>query len=218
VISPNTLNETYDTFSGDNFNFYKVVFKEEDMVKPKQGDFDLQDYYDHPEKYLPQFERYIPYLDILVNCIYWTEDYPRLLTKKYLQNKTKSKSNLALKVVGDISCDIDGAVEITYKPTKPDNPTFTYFANADDNDGRFEDGIHPTGITVMAVDNLPCEFSRASSLEFSSVLKNFVNDIITADFNQNVKNIKLPYALKKGLILHKGNLTEDYLYIKEFIK
>ena len=216
VISANILNEMYESFSGDNFNFYKVVFKEEDMVEPKRGDFDLQDYYAHPEKYLPQFERYIPCLNILVNCIYWTEDYPRLLTKEYLQKKTKSKSNLCLKVIGDISCDIDGAVEITYKPTKPDNPTFTYFA--DGNDDRFRDGIHRTGITVMAVDNLPCEFSKESSIEFSSILKNFVNDIITTDYNQNVENIKLPYALKKGLILHNGNLTKDYLYINEFLK
>ena len=119
-------------------------------------------------------------------------------------------------MIGDISCDIDGAVEITYKPTKPDNPTFTYFA--DGNDDRFRDGIHRTGITVMAVDNLPCEFSKESSIEFSSILKNFVNDIITTDYNQNVENIKLPYALKKGLILHNGNLTKDYLYINEFLK
>ncbi len=218
VISANILNEMYETFSGDNYNFYKVVFSEEDMVKPKKGDFDLQDYYTHPEKYVPQFERYIPYLNILMNCIYWTEDYPRLITKKYIKNETILKSNLTLKVIGDISCDINGAVEITYKPTKPDNPTYTYFAADNDNNDRFEDGTHRTGITVMAVDNLPCEFSRESSIEFSSVLKNFVNDLIDADFNQNIEHIKLPYALKKGLILHKGNLTKDYLYMNEFIK
>lgn len=213
VISANILKENYENFKGDNYNFYKVVFAEDDMVIPKKGDFELQDYYGHPEKYLPQFEKYIPYLNVLFNCIYWTEDYPRLLTKEFLKNETILKSNLTLRVIGDISCDIDGSIEITNKATLPDNPTFTYFAE----DDRFEDGTHRNGITVMAVDHLPCEFSRESSMEFSFVLKNLINDIIDTNFTQNFEQLKLPYALKKALILHRGNLTKEYLYLNEFI-
>ncbi|UCH93330.1 MAG: hypothetical protein JSV88_24055 [Candidatus Aminicenantes bacterium] len=216
VISAHILNEMYENFSEDNFNFYKVVFNEEDMVRTRNKDeqFGLQDYYDHPEKYESRFELFLPYLDILVNCIYWTEDYPRFVTKEYLKNQTILRSNLTLKVIGDISCDINGSVEITYKPTMPDNPTYTYFAK----DDRYEDGTQRTGVTVMAVDNLPCEFPRASSREFSSILKNFVNDIVSEDFNKGVDQLKLPYPLKKALILHKGQLTNDYLYMNKFIR
>ena len=214
VISPDILNEMYETFSGDNYSLYKVVFAEEDMVKPIKGDFKLQDYYRHPENYAPQFEKYLPYLSVLINAIYWTEDYPRLVTKAFLKNETILKSNLTLRVIGDISCDIDGAVEITHKVTKPDNPTFTYFAK----DDRFEDGTQRTGVTVMAVDNLPCEFSREASMEFSTILKPFVSRIMAADFNQNFENLQLPYPLKKALILHNGTLTNDYSYMNGFIK
>lgn len=214
VISGHILEEMHENFSSDNHNFYKVVFAEEDMVKPKQGDFELQDYYRHPEKYESRFETYLPYLNILVNCIYWTEDYPRFVTKKYLKNETILKSNLPLKVIGDITCDINGSIEITHKATMPDHPTYTYFAE----DDRFEDGTQRTGVTVMAVDNLPCEFPKESSKEFSSVLKNFVNDMISADFKQDIDRLKLPYPLKQGLILHKGELTKEYLYMNEFIK
>jgi saccharopine dehydrogenase (NAD+, L-lysine-forming) len=214
IISAHILEEMYETFSADNFNFYKVVFDEGDMVRSKLGQFELQDYYNHPEKYESRFENYLPYLSILVNCIYWTNAYPRLVTKEYLKIQTILRSNLTLKVIGDISCDIDGAVEITHKITKPDNPTFTYYADKD----QYEDGTQRTGITVMAVDNLPCEFSRESSQEFSAVVKNFVNDLVTADYNGDFEQLELPAPLKNAMILHKGQLTNDYLYMKKFLK
>jgi alpha-aminoadipic semialdehyde synthase len=213
VISAAMLPEMYESFAADNRNLYKVVFNEEDMVLPKKGKFELQDYYDHPGNYKSRFDSYLPYLSVLVNCIYWTEDYPRLVTKQYLKDQTVLKSNLTLRVIGDISCDIDGSIEFTYKATKPDNPAFTYFAGED----RFEDGTQRTGVTVMAVDNLPCEFSRESSGEFSEVLKNFVNDIVSEDFNRDFDRLEIPYPLKKALILKNGKLTEEYLYINEFL-
>ncbi len=216
TISAPILTEMYENFTADNFNFYKVVFNEEDMVRPKNRDdkFELQDYYNHPEKYQGRFENYLPYLSILVNCIYWTEKYPRLVTKEYLKNQTILKSNLTLKVVGDISCDIDGSIEITHKVTKPDNPTFTYYAVED----RFETGTQRTGITVMAVDNLPCEFPRESSQAFSSVLENFVDDMVKQDFHRDTGSLELPLPLKKALILHKGKLTEEYRYMHKFLE
>jgi len=216
VISAQILNEMVENFSSDNCNFYKVVFDEEDMVRPKDRNkqFGLQDYYEHPEKYESQFETYLPHLDVLVNCIFWAEQYPRFITKEYLKNQTILRSNLTLKVIGDITCDINGSIEITHKATMPDNPTYTYFA-ADD---RYEDGAQRLGITVMAVDNLPCEFPGESSAEFSVVLKNFVNDIVTEDFNKGTDRLELPYPLKNALVLHKGKLTDDYLYMNKFIE
>lgn len=214
VISANILNEMYENFSMDNLNFYKVVFSEDDMVTPKQGDFVLQDYYDHPENYTPVFEQYLSRLEVLVNGIYWAEAYPRPVTKEYLKNETVLKSNLKLKVIGDISCDIDGGIEITHKITKPDMPTFTYFANED----RFEDGTQRLGVTVMAVDNLPCEFSRASSRAFSSVLKEYVDNIVSTDFKTGFENLALSSPMRKALVLHNGEFPPDYKYMKEFLK
>lgn len=214
VISASILSEMFENFSQDNLSFYKVVFSEDDMVRPKQGEFDLQDYYKHPEKYVPIFEQYLPYLDVLVNGIYWSEAYPRLVTKEFLKSETVLKSNLKLKVIGDISCDIDGGIEITHKITKPDNPTFTYFAE----DDRFEDGTQRLGVTVMSVDNLPCEFSRESSMAFSKVLKEYVNSMISTDFHKSFKDLELSEPMRRALVLHHGKLTPDYSYMKEYLK
>jgi alpha-aminoadipic semialdehyde synthase len=214
VVSPQILAANYENFSADTYNLYKVVFKEEDLVKPKQGEFDLQDYYGHPGKYIPVFENYIPYLQILVNCIFWSEEYPRLVTGEYLKNNTILKSNLNLKVIGDISCDINGAIEITHKVTDPDQPTFSYFADKD----AYEDGTSRLGVTVMAVDNLPCEFPRESSLEFSAVLKNYVNDIVSADYSRDFKQLDLSEVARRAVILYNGRLTEDYEYMRQFLE
>ncbi|OGU61958.1 MAG: hypothetical protein A2V66_16505, partial [Ignavibacteria bacterium RBG_13_36_8] len=76
---------------------FKVVFKEEHMVEPvdKNAGFILQDYYDHPEKYNGVFDRYIKHLNVIANCIYWDQRYPRVGTKKFLSEN----SDVKLKVV-----------------------------------------------------------------------------------------------------------------------
>ena len=119
-----------------------------------------------------------------------------------------------LQDIGDISCDIDGSIEITRKATKPDAAYYTYFAEND----RFEDGVPPLGVTVMAVDNLPCEFPRESSQEFSRVLRDFVPQIVAADFSAGPEDLKLPYPMQKALVLHRGSFGRDYQYMNDYIK
>jgi len=211
-ILPGRLDDIRKGDKLERNHIYKVVFKEQDMVKPLSGDFDLQDYYDHPEKYESKMELYLPQIDILVNCIYWTARYPRLVTKAYLQGKSASGTESKLLVIGDISCDIEGSIEITKAGTMPDKACFTYFPESD----AFKDGVQQHGITVMAIDNLPCEFPKESSMFFSHVLKGFADDIVCADFSKTFDELKLPYPIKKALILHNGNLSPDYKYLEKF--
>jgi len=188
----------------------KIVFKEEDMVEALDGNFDLQTYFKSPELYKGKFSKYIDFLDILVNCIYWTEDYPRLVTKDALK---KSDAKVKLQVIGDISCDIEGSIEITKNSTYPDDATYSYFPDTDE----FKNGTLADGITVMAIDNLPCEFPKESSKAFSEVLKDFVPEILMANFEDEFDYLELSYPLKNALILHRGRLTENYKYLEEFL-
>jgi len=214
TMSAQIINEMYENFSSDNYNLYKVVFQEEDMFRPKEGAFNLQDYYNHPENYTSQFDDYLRYIDVLVNCIYWEEKYPRLVTREYLKNEVVLKSNTRLKVIGDITCDIDGSIEITYKETKPDMPTYTYFGDSD----SFQEGTQRLGVTVMAVDNLPCEFPRESSADFSNVLKEYVDGIVSADFSNGIEGLELPAPVKKAQILLRGEFTPDFRYMEDYLK
>ncbi|MHA1974612.1 MAG: bifunctional lysine ketoglutarate reductase /saccharopine dehydrogenase family protein [Candidatus Hodarchaeales archaeon] len=200
-ISPNTL--------------YKVVFKEEHMVEPIEGEFDLQDYYKHGlKKYRGVFEQYIPYLSILVNGIFWTKKYPRLLTKKYAKDMFQSKIGVRLQVIGDISCDVEGGIEPTVRVTEPDNPVFVYNPFTEETTL----GVEGEGIAIMAVDNLPCELPKESSTNFSNTLQPFVPAIASADYLKDFEELELPPEIKNAIIVHKGKLTPNYQYLKEFLQ
>ena len=71
------------------------------------------------------FSEYLPYLTVMVNCIYWEPRYPRLVTKDYLR-ALWWRGTPRLRVIGDISVDIEGAVEVTSRTTDIDNPVYVY--------------------------------------------------------------------------------------------
>jgi saccharopine dehydrogenase (NAD+, L-lysine-forming) len=194
---------------------YKAVFKEEHLVEPRstEHEFDLQDYYDHPEKYRSRFERYLPHLAVLVNCIYWDERYPRLVTKRFLKKLFDEEKNPRLRVIGDISCDIEGSIEATVKTTEPDNAVYVYNPERE----KTADGYQGKGVVILAVDNLPCEISREASLDFSQVLKPFIPQIVKADFSVGFDRCALPASIKNGVIVYHGELTPDYRYIQGFL-
>ncbi|NWF90001.1 MAG: hypothetical protein HXY50_11140 [Ignavibacteriaceae bacterium] len=210
TVQPEELIPSYNELKSERNHFIKVVFKEEHTVKRKEGRFDLKEYFTEPEKYESNFNQFIPYLDVLVNCILWTNKNPRLITKNFLSNYP----NVKLKVIGDISCDLLGGIEITNDITDPANPCYTYFPSTN----SYKDAITKDGISVMAIDNLPCEFPKEASAEFSHVLKNYVYEIYHADFGKSFDELELSYPIKKALILHKGKLTKDYLYLNQYLK
>lgn len=194
---------------------FKVVFREEDMVVPQNaGDsFDLQDYYDHPEKYRGRFEDYLPYLDILVNCIYWESRYPRLVTGDYLKRAFSAPASPKLRVIGDISCDIEGAIQCTVKSTDPGKPVYVF----DPTDGTVAEGWEGHGPVIMAVDNLPCELSKESSEFFSNVLVKFVPALVKADYRVPYEQLQLPPELHRAMILHRGELLPKFQHLKSVL-
>jgi alpha-aminoadipic semialdehyde synthase len=153
-ISPEKLLSLKHRKKLPNNIIYKVIFKEEHLVEPIDSthEFELQDYYNHPEKYKGVFEKYIPHLSMLMNCMYWDEKYPKLITKENLK-KMYSKGKPKLTVIGDITCDIDGSIECTTKPAKIEDPIYVYNPFTD----QTTSGYEGEGILYMAVDILPSE-------------------------------------------------------------
>jgi alpha-aminoadipic semialdehyde synthase len=203
------LNLKENSFS--KYKIYKVVFKEEDMVEPinPKKKFDLQDYYDNPKNYKSIFNRYLPHLTILFNCIYWDQRYPRLVAKEDIKNLCKEgKPNL--RVLADISCDVEGAIEVNVKTTTPGNPIYVW--NVDDE--KTYDGFAGKGPIVLAVDNLPCELPKESSTFFSRILLPFIPEIANCNWDLSFENLNLSYPLKKAVIVHKGELTPEYKYLE----
>jgi len=213
-VPPEELAAFHDKRAFSKRQVYKTVFHEKHIVTPVDDGvtFELQDYYGHPEKYRSVFNAYLPYLSVLVNCIYWTEKYPRLVTKQEIADHYAG-NDPRLKVLGDISCDVEGSVEFLLKTTYTDNPIYVY----DPATGKAIDGVAGRGPVVLAVDNLPCELPRDSSKHFSQSLKPFVQAIAAADYSVSFEELDLPAPIKKATILHHGELTPDYRYIEKFL-
>ena len=252
---------------------YKVVFKEEHMAEliekthtEVNTGFELQDYYDHPEKYQGTFPRYVPHLTILMNCIYWDERYPRLVTKEQLRtlysgtpsskteqieshsseakqidshssetkqidshsSETKQiDSHPTFRVVGDISCDYEGAIEATLHSTDSGRPTFVYdplqdkiIERGEGSSGTGDEGVttEPRGLTIMAVDNLPAELPKEASSRFGASLFPFIPSIARADYTVPLVELELVPEVRRALILYQGKLTPEFDYLKEFVE
>jgi alpha-aminoadipic semialdehyde synthase len=214
-VEPGKLSELVRDGKGSPNKVYKIVFEERHMVDPISEDteFELQDYYKHPEKYRGKFETYLPELSVLMNCIYWEERYPRLVSKAYLK-QARADGEMKLKVIGDIGCDIEGAVQVTVKPTDPGNPVYVY----DSDTGKAIDGVAGPAPVILAVDTLPCEIPKESSEYFGVRLEPFIPAIAQADFSLPFEKLELPPEIKRAVIAHKGELTPDFRYISKYLE
>ena len=201
---------------GDRRTVYRVMFREEHMVEPKEigHRFDLKEYFGQPELYRSRFEDHLPHLSALVNCIYWDARYPRLVTKEWLKQAFGAGSRPKLAAIGDISCDIDGSIEATCKATEPGAPFFV----CDTDTLSVRDGVEGDGILLMTVDNLPCELPFDSSREFGVALVPFVPAIAHTDFRRPLEKLDLPGPIRRALILHRGRLTPEYSYIEKYVR
>ncbi len=213
-ISPDKLISLKDRVKIPNNLIYKVIFKEEHLVNPidKEKEFELHDYYTNPENYKSQFDKYVPHMSALINCMYWDNRFPKLITKEKFE-KIYKKGNPKLTLVGDITCDVNGSIECTVKSTEIEDPIFVYNPFTQ----KICSGYKGEGLQVMAVDILPSELPRDSSNGFGDVLVNYVKPIAIADYDLPFEELDLPRAIKKALILHKGELTNDYKYIQQFL-
>jgi len=210
LLQPQTIRPSeLSALSSSDGGVYRVEFREEDMVEPLSGTFELQDYYRRPDRYRPVFSRYLEHLTVLMNCIYWEPRYPRLVTIDTLRQLYTGPSPARLRVIGDISCDIEGSVEATVRSTTPDRPVFVY----DVQQKKALDGVQGCGPAIMAVENLPAELPLDASQAFSRALTPFIPELAAADLRAPLAATGLPAALQRAVIAHRGALTESFSYL-----
>lgn len=174
------------------------------------GEFDFNEFVTHgKERYDSTFTELLGKFSILLQTPFWTEQYPKHLPKAVLQQHAE---HLPI-VIGDISCDIDGSLECTMQPSHTDAPAYTYCPNSH----SVKEGISWDGPTVMAIDNLPCELALDASEHFSSALQHYVPEMMNLDLSLPFSEVKLSQAIKEGVIVYRGELTEKYRYLESFL-
>jgi alpha-aminoadipic semialdehyde synthase len=214
-IKPNELDDFIDNGEFSNKVVYKVEFKEEDMYShPTEKEFSFNHFTNHPEEYSSLMYKYLPHLTMLVNGIYWEDKFPKHVTKKLLKQYYEETRVQKLKVIGDITCDIEGSVEMTVKATSSKNPAYVYEPLT----MEIKDGIEGNGPVILAVDKLPAELPRQASKTFGDALLPFVKDLANADYSKDFENLNLPKEFKDAVIAHKGKLTPNFEYLSKFLQ
>ncbi|BBO67709.1 alanine dehydrogenase [Desulfosarcina alkanivorans] len=215
-IAADDVNAFVADSRGDRHTVYLTVFREQDLVRPRAAGttFDLQSYYDHPERYESRFEQFLPSFTLLVNAVYWEKRYPRFVTWQALKRLAEATPVPKLGGIADITCDTFGSIECNVKSTDSDMPAYRVNpAAATTSDSHLGDGI-----VLLAVDNLPCELPNDSSTFFSNQLKPFVPALLAADYGGTLDASGLPPEIKKAVIVYNGRLTEDFEYLNNHLK
>ena len=160
--------------------------------------FNLKHFIDNPQDYSSSALQYLKETDILISAHYWDPSSPKIFENedlKVLQN---------LKIVGDITCDINGSVPTTIRSTTIEEPNYWIerytLKEIDENND---------GIAVMAVDNLPSELPRDSSTEFSEGIINEVLPFLLKEDDGRILN---------GTITTDGSFLEKYNYLNDYIR
>lgn len=190
--------------------FVRVRFEERHLAEPlDHTGFDLSRYYAEPEAFRGIFgSRYLPHLTALVNAIYWEPRYPRLVREVDLSALYAVEKTPRLQVIGDVSCDIEGSIEVTKKATDPSNPVYVW-----DVDRRAAlDGFEGRGPAIMAVDILPTELPREASEAFSTALAPLMPSLASHDFARGLDG--LAPELRRAVIVDRGRLTPDFAYLE----
>jgi saccharopine dehydrogenase (NAD+, L-lysine-forming) len=220
-IGPDQIAATYA--SGDRRKVYACIMGIGDMFRPAAGNpidqtawaamdhaARREAYYAQPMGYESNLLQYLRHATIVMNCLIWSPKYPRTVTKAIVQEIWRT--NRHLMVIGDISCDPNGSVEFSQE-TWIDNPVFVYNPETD----QSTLGMQGDGIAVMAVTNLPCEFSKDSSEQFALDLVHVIPSLVAADYEGSFEQSGLDDELKRATILWRGEFTPTYAYMREFL-
>jgi alanine dehydrogenase len=213
-IAPEKLPGFYEKGGVDSDKVYVSVFREEHLVRHRKNSlFDLQDYYQHPKNYQADLEKYLPFLSILINAIYWDSRYPRLVTWDSLRRLYEGPDAPKLCGIADITCDVGGSIECNVKTTNSGMPA--YLCNPMDR--SITDGHKGEGVVLLAIDNLPAEIPNDSSRFFSNQLKAFVGNLVNADYGKPLEKSGLDPEMQRAVIVYKGELTSPYKNLEHYI-
>ena len=216
-VAPDDLPEFVDTNGNLTDRVVKVVYKEEDLVEPKDAasQFELQDYYSNGSDYRSKFAPHLELLTVLINGMYWNTRYPRLADETQLRDLFGADILPRLLVVGDITCDVDGALACTVRDTDPGDPCYVY----DPATRAAPSGFAGPGLAVMAIGNLPSELPSSASETFSAVLTPFIGEMALADWDEpDFGQVVLPQPIKRSVILWRGAFTPDYKFMEEYLR
>ena len=192
-----------ESYLTDNFN--EPVYCLIDVLdynKRKDGqELDKYDFYNNPKEYESNFMRVAKMTDYFISGHFYGDGAPFLFTREDAKHP-----DFKIKYVADVSCDIDGPVACTIRPSTIANPIYGYNPITE-SEVDFKD---EKAIVVMAVDNLPCELPKDASEGFGEM---FLEHVIPAFYNNDKDGV----LARAKMTTKEGELTERYAYLQDYV-
>jgi len=161
---------------------------------------DENDFFRNPQEYESDFMRFAKVADLYITGHFYGVGAPYIFTKE-----DANSSDFKIKVVADISCDVDGPVASTIRSSTIEDPIYGYNPKT----GQEVNYMDKDAIAVMAIDNLPCELPKDASEGFG---ENFAKYVIPAFFNNDKDDV-----LQRAKMTENGKLTERFSYLQDFV-
>ena len=172
-----------------------------DYNKRKDGQQkNQQDFFNHPSEYESNFMRFAKVADVYIAGHFYGAGAPYIFTR---QNAKSPEFHI--KVIADISCDVDGPVASTIRSSTIANPIYGYHPLTE----KEVDYRDEQAIAVMAVDNLPCELPKDASEGFG---ESFAKNVIPAFFNNDQQGV-----LERARMTKSGRLTNRFKYLQDYV-
>jgi alanine dehydrogenase len=150
------------------------------------------------DKVISKVKNYLFETDMFIACHYWEPKFPKM----FYPNQINEFKNL--KVIGDITCDINGSIPTTIRSTSISKPYYSI----DINTMKEIDLSDNKGIAVMAVDNLPSELPQDASEEFgNSVISEVLPSLINKDDGR----------INRATTASNGKFFKNFAYLNDFI-
>jgi alanine dehydrogenase len=170
-------------------------------ARKEGGAFNREEFHLHPERYTSSFIIFTQVADMLLAGAYWNPKAPVLFTREDML-----APDFKVSVIADITCDINGSIPSTKHATTIPDPLYDYDPATDQLHPPFSNEKH---VTVMAVDNLPCELPRSASEEFGQDLINRVLPLLIHADQDDI--------IKRATIADQGRLTDAFNYLQNYV-
>lgn len=165
------------------------------------GHFNREEFHHNPERYLSFFPEFTKVAHLLLAGAYWNPKAPVLFSREDMLN-----ADFKMKVIADITCDINGSVPSTKRASTIPDPLYDYDPITDSVLPALSNELF---ITTMAVDNLPCELPRSASEEFGrDLIDRILNPLLVGDVDG---------IIARGTVAENGKLTREFSYLQEYV-
>ena len=190
------------------FEFTHYSFREPTYVQlhsnnynePKDGSaWNTSDFYNHPENFRSTFVKFTKHCDLLIHCSYWDPKAQVLFTKKDMHSR-----DFRISVIADVTCDINGSIPSTTRPSTIEDKFYGYNPITEKEDDAFSQHT----IAVMAVDNLPCELPRNASEDFG---KELIDKVLPSLLENDADHL-----IDRATICKNGKLMKRFDYLQDY--